>query len=324
MPRARSLQEQRALDLIRRLRPRSWRRNEKRRVMSYQFPEGTRETLTTASGQEATLHVREHEGEGPPVLFLHGYPTSGIDWRKIAPLFEGRRSLFPDLLGFGNSDKPKIRYSFGLHREFLETLLSRRGIREVDLVAHDYSATLAQELLLRQEEQSLPFRIRKTVLLNGGIYAEHHRARPIQKLLSKPIIGPFLAGRASRDTLANALRRIAGHPSYWTDAEIDEHFAAIAPRDGQRHLATMLHYIEDRRRDGRPWEKALEEVAARGEIHFVWGPEDPVSGGHVIMALRTRIDGVTITPIEGAGHYPHWEKPEETGRAVKAALDGGV
>ncbi|GGY42039.1 alpha/beta fold hydrolase [Parvularcula lutaonensis] len=286
----------------------------------FDFPEGGPETLTTRKFGSQTLHVREHRGAGRPLLFLHGYPTSGIDWRLIAYRFADRHCLYPDLLGFGLSDKPRIRYTFPHHRQLVEALLHSRGIREIDIVAHDYSVTLAQELLHAEGEGRLPFRIGRVVLLNGGIYPEHHRARPIQKLLRAPLVGEIVAGAIGRDALAKALRRIAGSPDAWTEWAIDEHFEAIAHNDGQKRLASLLTYVDDRRIHREPWVAAMHRAIEEGRMSFVWGPLDPVSGGHVLQALRERTANPEIREIEGAGHYPHWEKPEEAGAAIVEAL----
>lgn len=286
----------------------------------FEFPEGRRKALTTRDFGSHTLHVREHQAEGPPILFLHGYPTCGLDWRLIAHRFRDRHCLYPDLLGFGFSDKPEMRYTFPLHRELMEALLATRGVREVDIVAHDYSVTLAQELLHAEGEGRLPFRIGKVVLLNGGIYAEHHRARPIQKILRLPVIGEMVAGSIGRDALAKALRRIAGSADAWTDAAVDEHFDAIAARDGQKRLASLLSYISDRKTYREPWVQAMHQAIADDRLRFVWGPLDPVSGAHVLDAVRERTEFPWIREVEGAGHYPHWEKPEDTGAGIEEAL----
>jgi haloalkane dehalogenase len=87
-------------------------------------------------------------GEGEPIVFLHGNPTSSYLWRSVIPELAGRgRCLAPDLIGMGDSDKlpPEDdgRYTFARHREFLDALLEQLGVtEEVTLVLHDWGSAL--------------------------------------------------------------------------------------------------------------------------------------------------------------------------------------
>ena len=88
-------------------------------------------------------------GEGPPVVFQHGNPTSSYLWRNVMPALAGRaRCLAPDLIGMGDSDKlPDSgpgRYRFVEQRRYFEAALEALGVDEdVTLVGHDWGAALA-------------------------------------------------------------------------------------------------------------------------------------------------------------------------------------
>jgi haloalkane dehalogenase len=87
-------------------------------------------------------------GQGDPIVFLHGNPTSSYLWRNIIPHLEGRgRCIAPDLIGMGDSQKlPESgpeSYRFVEHREYLDALLDQLGVREnVTLVIHDWGSAL--------------------------------------------------------------------------------------------------------------------------------------------------------------------------------------
>jgi haloalkane dehalogenase len=87
-------------------------------------------------------------GEGDPVVFLHGNPTSSYLWRNVMPHLEGRgRLIAPDLIGMGDSDKLEPsgpeRYRFVEHRDYLFDLLDGLDVREnVTLVVHDWGSAL--------------------------------------------------------------------------------------------------------------------------------------------------------------------------------------
>jgi haloalkane dehalogenase len=87
-------------------------------------------------------------GEGDPILFLHGNPTSSYLWRNVIPYVAGLgRCLAPDLIGMGDSDKlpdsGPACYTFVEHRRHLDALLEGLGVRErVTLVLHDWGTAL--------------------------------------------------------------------------------------------------------------------------------------------------------------------------------------
>ncbi len=89
----------------------------------------------------------EH-GQGDPIVFLHGNPTSSYLWRNVMPHLEGKgRLIAPDLIGMGDSaklsDSGPDRYTFVEHRAFLDRLFETLGIREnVTLVIHDWGSAL--------------------------------------------------------------------------------------------------------------------------------------------------------------------------------------
>ena len=87
-------------------------------------------------------------GEGDPIVFLHGNPTSSFLWRNVIPHVEHLgRCIAPDLIGFGDSDKLPDSgpgsYRFVENRRYLDELLDRLGVRErVTLVVHDWGSGL--------------------------------------------------------------------------------------------------------------------------------------------------------------------------------------
>jgi haloalkane dehalogenase len=87
-------------------------------------------------------------GDGDPIVFLHGNPTSSYLWRNVIPHLEGAgRCIAPDLIGMGDSDKLErsgpARYRFVEHREHLDALLAALGVKErVTFVMHDWGSAL--------------------------------------------------------------------------------------------------------------------------------------------------------------------------------------
>lgn len=86
------------------------------------------------------IHYIE-EGEGEPILFLHGNPTSNYLWRNIIPyITQHGRCIAPDLIGMGKSDKPDINYGFHDTYKYVEGFIEKMGLKNITLVSHDWGS----------------------------------------------------------------------------------------------------------------------------------------------------------------------------------------
>ncbi len=107
-------------------------------------------------GRRMAYHAR---GEGRPILFLHGNPTSSYLWRDVIPELEGHgRLIAPDLIGMGDSDKlPNPQpdtYRFTTHRDFLDGFIDAViGNEPVVLVVHDWGSALGFDWANRHRDR---------------------------------------------------------------------------------------------------------------------------------------------------------------------------
>lgn len=103
-------------------------------------------------------------GEGPPVILLHGIPTSSLLWRNIIPeLASSRRVIAPDMLNYGKSDKPRdADVSIQAQARMLLGFMDALGIRRADIVAHDIAGGVAQIIAV-----NTPERINRLVLADA-------------------------------------------------------------------------------------------------------------------------------------------------------------
>lgn len=110
--------------------------------------------IRKASVLGSNMAYREAGAEGAPVaLFLHGNPTSSHIWRNILPLVSPvAHCIAPDLIGFGQSDKPDIAYRFVDHVRYLDAFIEQRGIKSAYLVAQDWGTALAFHLAARRPD----------------------------------------------------------------------------------------------------------------------------------------------------------------------------
>ncbi len=84
------------------------------------------------------------EGQGRPIVLLHGNPTSSFLWRDVIAALDGRgRRIAPDLIGMGDSAKIDSLYRFADHRRYLDGLMEELGLdSDVVLVGHDWGGAL--------------------------------------------------------------------------------------------------------------------------------------------------------------------------------------
>ncbi len=88
------------------------------------------------------MHYVE-QGEGDPILFLHGNPTFSYLWRNVIPHVSGHgRCIAPDLIGMGKSDKPDLEYRFFEHANYVEDFIDALGLSNITLVIHDWGSGL--------------------------------------------------------------------------------------------------------------------------------------------------------------------------------------
>jgi pimeloyl-ACP methyl ester carboxylesterase len=129
-------------------------------------------------------------GSGPPLLLVHGYPTSSYDWHAVWDTLSKHYSLIAlDMLGLGFSDKPRQHaYSLLEQADLHEALLRHRGLRSVLVMAHDMGVSVVQEMLARRMlTNGLPD-IKAVVFLNGGVIPELYQPQFIQRVLSSPLL----------------------------------------------------------------------------------------------------------------------------------------
>ena len=114
------------------------------------------------------------EGDGAPVIFMHGEPTWSFLWRKVIPPVRdaGFRCVAPDMAGFGASDKPVDVewYSYDRHTAMVATLLDDLDLRGATMVVHDWGGPIGLRLAIEHPE-----RIERLVILDTGLFTGHQR-----------------------------------------------------------------------------------------------------------------------------------------------------
>jgi len=149
--------------------------------------------------------------------------------------------------------------------------------------------------------------IRSLFLLNGALFPESYRPRPIQRWLAGPL-GPLLVRFLRKERALDRLAEVFG-PATRPDLEEREAFwALIAANDGLRALPGLLGYMREREQNRERWVAAL--TGSPVPVMFVNGTIDPVSGSEMAARWRVLLPEAPIVELERVGHYPQLEDPE--------------
>lgn len=266
-------------------------------------------------------------GRGSPVVFIHGLGSSGyLEWRQNLESVAGKHRVFaPDLPGFGRSDKPRARYTIPFFARFVRRYMKDRGLRSAALVGTSLGGRVALEVAL--EEPSL---VRKLVLVNTlGLGRPQVRGPQIAYgLVTLPRIGEAVM-KATRDALRWApprfIRRVAGrYAGMSTDLErtmdddylndLREMYGAQGFREA--YLSTIRSLVNPRALFSGHHDvtRRLEELKI--PVQIVWGADDPLFPLDHASRAHSLIKGAKLAVIDGAGHTPQAERPEEFNRAL--------
>jgi pimeloyl-ACP methyl ester carboxylesterase len=247
--------------------------------------------------EDTTLYY-EDAGAGAPILFLHGWGTSGRVWGAQVPEFAAdHRVVVPDWRGCGRSDRPATGNDIDGVVGDLIGLIGALGLTRPIVVGSSMGGAFATELALRRPD-----------LVGGVVSVDSPGYWPAQGMDLPAIMS------AIRDDRAGFVASWVAHwyapgtsPALidWTVRQIldsgtfaDDQFAQFATYDP------------------RP---VLPDLQVR--IHYLHGELDAETPVAVAEACAARTPGATVTVIPGAGHLPHQERPAEFNVALRVVLD---
>jgi pimeloyl-ACP methyl ester carboxylesterase len=253
------------------------------------------------------LAVRD-EGQGEALLLIHGMAGSSHTWRAVMPqLSKKYRVIAPDLLGHGQSAKPRTDYSLGAFAVCLRDLLDELEVESATVVGHSLGGGIAMQFLYQH-----PDYCRRLVLISsGGLGPDvgwilRLLAAPGAELVM-PAIAPspvLRAGNSVRSWLSSlGLRSPRG-------AEIWNAYSSFSDRQTRDAFLRTLRSVVDYRGQSV---SALNRLQVRADMPTlaIWGEEDTIIPvDHAYSALRARPD-CRVEVLPGVGHFAHVEAPTE-------------
>src|SRR3954452_2002165 len=259
--------------------------------------------------------VRMHyvdEGEGEPILLLHGEPTWSYLWRNIIPQLPGRK-VAPDLIGFGRSDKPEDVgwYSYDKHVDSIVRLRESLDLRGITLVVHDWGGPIGLRFAVEH-----PVRVARLVILNTGIGGGRAPSETwlrfreaVRSAGGELDIGRLVAAGTSNG-LSDEVR--AAYDGCFPTPESKAGalaFPELVPAEPEHPNTEPMNRVRDALRD---WHKPAL---------VVWGAEDrvlPLAVAQMFVHLLPNAEG----PVEiaGASHFLQEDRPDEVAGAIRKFL----
>jgi len=286
-----------------------------------QFSEPTRRWLDSGRHIQVNgIRVFVHErGAGPAVLLLHGFPTSAYDWRGVIDRLEGTfRCIAPDLLGFGLSDKPAaFSYSLFQQADMIEAVAKGLSIDAGHIVSHDMGTSVHTELLARDLEGRLAFRVLSSTFLNGSMLQDVATITPFQKLMANNETLPQ-AIAISENIGANyieGLKAVMKKPECVGEEEATVMTELMGYQDGNRRIPAISLYMRERYLHKERWIGALRNM--KTPLQFVWADGDPVANVEVGRGLKREAPQAKYSELTGLGHFLLMEDPEAVTRHIR-------
>jgi haloalkane dehalogenase len=219
--------------------------------------------------------LAREEGEGEPVVLMHGIPVSSFLYRKVLPLLaeRGLRGVAFDLPGLGLAQKPQtFDYSWSRLGRWTGDAIAALGIDRCHLVLHDIGGPIGLEWALRNRD-----RVRTLTVLDTLIDVDHFRRVWSMDLAAPPVIGPLWVA-SIRPPVARWLFYMQGigDRSATPAHEVDAHIALLHRDGGGRSFRQIVRGFELTAEKERFYTDGLREAGWPATI--LWGDRDPALG----------------------------------------------
>jgi haloalkane dehalogenase len=255
------------------------------------------------------------EGDGDPVLLLHGEPTWAFLYRKMIPPLGGmRRVVAPDYFGFGRSDKPTEPgwFTYDAHYRSIEELCDQLGLTRLTIVVQDWGGPLGLRYAVEHEE-----RVERLVILNTGVGGgrapsdEWLRFREVMRKVGTDIVPSRLVQSGCVAELPQDVLDAYDAPFPMPESRVGvAQFPEQVPVEPEHPNTPKMNAVRDRLRE---WTKPAL---------VLFSDSDRIFSLRHAERMAELIPGAELgPPIAGAGHFLQEERGEEIADRVAAWLE---
>ena len=234
-------------------------------------------------------------GSGKPLVLLHGSGGGGVLWAPVlAPLAVHFRLIVPDVIGFGESDKPDGAYDRRFYADWLRRFLDAVGLEKTSLVGNSQGGAIALQFAM-----DCPHRVDNLVLVcSAGFKMRGLNWRAILEMLLAHL---FLSRRMFRRLTRYLVHDVSQFP---LDTAV-QYLMAVCRLPGGTWAVS-----KGRGRAVRPFKgDALSRITCPTLI--LWGSEDRIIRKCPITSVNPPISGAKLVQMAGAGHTPFIDQPEK-------------
>ncbi|HEX4018924.1 MAG TPA: alpha/beta fold hydrolase [Frankiaceae bacterium] len=271
--------------------------------------------------QETSVIVHGHRraftiaGDGPPLLLLHGIGSNRTTWHPVLPALARKFTVVaPDLLGHGDSAKPRADYSIGGFANGMRDLLGVLGIERATVVGHSFGGGVAMQFAYQ-----FPERTERVVLeASGGLGRE---VTPLLRALTLPgarqllTVLDSLPGAVPMRLVEELARRLPAGPLASDIGEVAKVVEGFQGRAARKAFLHVLSHVIDWR--GQIITMRDRSYLAQGmPIMVIWGDGDTVLPFAHATAAAESMPHSRLVTVAGVGHFVHVERPAEFSRAI--------
>jgi pimeloyl-ACP methyl ester carboxylesterase len=245
------------------------------------------------------------EGAGEVLLLIHGIGGSSSSWRAVIPkLSKKYRVIAPDLLGHGQTDKPRGDYSLGAFAVWLRDFLDALGIPKATLIGHSLGGGVAMQFAHQHRDHCQ----RLVLISSGGLGGDVGRLLRMLSLPGAELVLPLIASRPAI-TAGKALRAwVSSDREVSRFSETWRAHAALSSRDNRQAFLRTLRSVVDHRG---------QAVCALNRLHFnadlpaliISGDLDRVIPAAHAHAAHEALPNSRLHVIPGVWHHPQVERP---------------
>jgi pimeloyl-ACP methyl ester carboxylesterase len=274
--------------------------------------------------EQATLHghpVRYRTaGDADSVLvLLHGIAGSGQTWEDVIPALAERHTVIaPDLLGHGESAKPRGDYSLGAYASGVRDLLASLGHDRATIVGHSLGGGVAMVFAYQFPERTE----RLALVSSGGLGKEVSLAIRAASLPGSELVLPLLASTPIL-RVGGAVAGALGRLGLRAGPDVEEIARSFESLGDLRTRTAFIHTVR------AVIDPEGQRVSARDRLYLadgvptliVWGARDPIIPCAHGQAAHELIAGSRFELFEDAGHFPHRDDPARFVRVLRAWLE---
>jgi len=247
-------------------------------------------------------------GRGPAIVLVHGITSTSATWERVLPYLATRFTVIaPDLIGHGESAKPRGDYSLGAYASGVRDLMVSLGQESATFVGHSLGGGVVMQLAYQ-----FPERCERLVLVDsGGLGRDVSLLLRAATLPLSEMVLPVIASARLLDA-GRAVGRLFGRVGLQagTDmAELARGHASLADPEARAAFVHTLRTVVD---PGGQRVNATDRLYLAENVPFmlVWGEDDPIIPVEHGLAAHDLVPSSRLEVFEGAGHFPHMDDPQ--------------